>query len=244
MKQFCVARDVLESQFGGPIAPTKYVEKESNYDPPNKTIVKQCQKTVSEEFLAVLYLKNANQKKYGSILQGLNTQQSLHNDQYPKTIINANNVLSNHKFDNYKSQARTKISPTRTPRMIKKTKTNKMFPCHLPSSKEDATVVASQVTDHLIVKRKTRFHEMSGPSTRLKPATSKHLRTQIQIITQVLDHKYKEAVMLLNGPESILDSIKPVQCEHAYFWTMSPVPRSSVTLIWLPTFDRPTKSLP
>jgi hypothetical protein len=88
----------LESQFGGPIAPTKYVEKESNYDPTNETIVKECRKTVSEEFLAILYLKNTNQKKYGSILQGLNTQQSLHNDQYPKTVIDANNVLSNHKL--------------------------------------------------------------------------------------------------------------------------------------------------
>jgi hypothetical protein len=95
----------LESQFGGPIAPTKYVEKESNYGPTNETIIKECQKTVSKEFLTVLYLKHADQKKYGYILQGLNTQQSLHNDQYPKTVIDANNVLSNHKFDNYKSQA-------------------------------------------------------------------------------------------------------------------------------------------
>jgi hypothetical protein len=128
--------------------------------------------------------------------------------------------------------------------MIKKTKTNEKFPCHSPSSKEDAIVAASQATDHLIVERKTRFHEKSGPSTRLKPATSKCQRTPIQIITQVLDHKYKEAVMLLNVPESILDSIKPVQCEHAFFWTMSQVPRSSVTLIWLPTFDRLMKSSP
>ena len=91
----------MESQFGGPIAPTKYVEQESNYDPMNETIIKECQKTVSEEFLAVLYLKNADQKKYGSILQGLSTQQSTKQ----KTVINANHVLSNHKFDNYKSQA-------------------------------------------------------------------------------------------------------------------------------------------
>jgi hypothetical protein len=74
---------------------------------------------------------------------------------------------------------RTKISSTRTPRTIKKTKMNKKFPCHLPSSKEDAIVVASQATDHLIVERKTRFHEKSGPSTRLKPATSKRLRMPI-----------------------------------------------------------------
>jgi hypothetical protein len=57
-----------------------------------------------------------------------------------------------------------------------KTKMNKKFPCHLPSSKEDATVVASQATDHLIVKRKTRFPEKSGPLIRLKPAMSNHLR--------------------------------------------------------------------
>jgi hypothetical protein len=37
--------------------------------------------------------------------------------------------------------------------------------------KEDAIVVASQATDHLIVERKTRFHKKSGPSTRLKPAS-------------------------------------------------------------------------
>jgi hypothetical protein len=43
--------------------------------------------------------------------------------------------------------------------MIKKTKMNKKFPCHLPSSKEDAIVVASQATGHLIVERKTKFHE-------------------------------------------------------------------------------------
>jgi len=32
-------------------------------------------------------------------MTGLNTQQSLGNDQYPKTITESNNVLSNHRFD-------------------------------------------------------------------------------------------------------------------------------------------------
>ena len=88
---------------------------------------------------------------------------------------------------------------------------NKKFPCHLPSSKEDAIVVASQATDHLIVQKKTRFPEKSGPSTRLKPATSKHLRMPTPIMKPVPDRKHKEAVMLLNGQESILDSTKPAQ---------------------------------
>jgi hypothetical protein len=50
-----------------------------------------------------MYLSNADKAKYGSILKGLSTQQSLSNDQYPRTITNANNVLSNHPFDSFKS---------------------------------------------------------------------------------------------------------------------------------------------
>jgi len=34
------------------------------------------------------------------LLTGLQTQISLGNNQYPQSIIEANNVLSNHKFDN------------------------------------------------------------------------------------------------------------------------------------------------
>jgi hypothetical protein len=49
--------------------------------------------------LAFAYLAQASQTKYGLILTGLITQQSLRNEQYPKTITEANNVLSNLKFD-------------------------------------------------------------------------------------------------------------------------------------------------
>ena len=44
-------------------------------------------------------MENADQDKYGSILTGLNTQKTLKNDQYPKTVTDANNVLSCHRFD-------------------------------------------------------------------------------------------------------------------------------------------------
>jgi hypothetical protein len=43
-----------------------------------------------------------NKRNYGMILRGLSglsTQYSLGNDQYPKSIADAKNVLSNHKFD-------------------------------------------------------------------------------------------------------------------------------------------------
>lgn len=52
-----------------------------------------------DQILAFKYLDNADKTKYGSILTGLNNQQSLGNDQYPKSVTESNNVLSNHKFD-------------------------------------------------------------------------------------------------------------------------------------------------
>jgi hypothetical protein len=44
-------------------------------------------------------LENSDKAKYGSLLTGLQTQQSLGNIQYPKTITEVNSVLSNHQFD-------------------------------------------------------------------------------------------------------------------------------------------------
>jgi hypothetical protein len=49
--------------------------------------------------LAFTYLSHTNQTKYGSVLNGLITQQSLRNNQYPNTISEANYVLSNHRFN-------------------------------------------------------------------------------------------------------------------------------------------------
>jgi hypothetical protein len=98
-KRFRVARDVLKSHVGGPIVLTKIVEAMPGYDETDKD---KCNKMIEQafnQFLAFLYLDNADRTKYGSILTGLNTQQSLGNDQYPRTITESNNVLSNHKHD-------------------------------------------------------------------------------------------------------------------------------------------------
>jgi hypothetical protein len=53
----------------------------------------------NNQFFEYLYLDNSDKSKYGSILPGLNMQQSLENNQYPKSITESNNVLSNHWFD-------------------------------------------------------------------------------------------------------------------------------------------------
>jgi hypothetical protein len=102
-KRFHIARDVLESHLGGPIVLHKIVMVMPGYDESNIIERDDKHKTASYKFLAYLYLKNANKDKYGSLLDGLNTQQSLNNNQYLATITDANNVLSNHHFDNNKS---------------------------------------------------------------------------------------------------------------------------------------------
>jgi hypothetical protein len=99
-RRFKTARDIFESHLGGPMILTKIVEMSMDFDPSDSKKVKRCQEREFETFLAYLYLENADRSKYGSLLNGLNTQQSLGNDQYPKTVAEANNVLSNHKLDN------------------------------------------------------------------------------------------------------------------------------------------------
>ncbi len=98
-KRFWVAQDVLKSHIGGPIILTKIVKAMPRYDEMDaENCSKFCEKAFNH-FLAYLYLDNADKAKYGSILTGLNTQQSLGNNQYPKTATESNNVLSNHRFD-------------------------------------------------------------------------------------------------------------------------------------------------
>lgn len=98
-KRFKTARDVLVSHIGGPIVFTKYVSNMPGYDKNDSEKSSSCVKKAWDQFLAFTYLDNSDKAKYGTLLTGLQTQQSLKNNQYPKSITEANNVLSNHRFD-------------------------------------------------------------------------------------------------------------------------------------------------
>jgi hypothetical protein len=112
-KIFRIATEVLESPFGGPIIisknlstikeyikfPTDAIEQENN---------QKYQDQVFGQFLAYIYLQNSYQSKYRLIFAGLITQQSSKNNQHPKTITEANNILSNHKFDTSKHTNKNK----------------------------------------------------------------------------------------------------------------------------------------
>jgi hypothetical protein len=98
-KRYKTARDVLRSHIGGPIILTKYVNAMDEYDSAFPDIIEKCQEKAFNQLLAYTYLDNCDKTKYGTLLTGLQTQQSLKNNQYPLTLTEANNVLSNHRFD-------------------------------------------------------------------------------------------------------------------------------------------------
>ena len=112
-KRFRVAAEVLESHMGCPIYLLKLMTNMKEFDKNDSDSVTKCGKQKHEQLLAYVYLENADQSKYGSILSGLNTQNSLRNEQYPKTLIEANNVLSNHELDKKSVTSNKKNEKTR-----------------------------------------------------------------------------------------------------------------------------------
>src|SRR5210317_80238 len=52
-----------------------------------------------DKWMTYLYMRKADQNKYGSLMKGFKTQYSLDNYQYPKTMLKATTVLTSHKWD-------------------------------------------------------------------------------------------------------------------------------------------------
>ena len=52
------------------------------------------------KWMAYLLIRNSDQAKYGTVMNGLVSQFSMQNNQYPKTITTETDILSNHRFDN------------------------------------------------------------------------------------------------------------------------------------------------
>jgi hypothetical protein len=61
--------------------------------------VSEFQEQVFNKFLDYLYLDIADKSKYSTLLTGLNTQKPLNNNQYPKSILKACNMIRNHCTD-------------------------------------------------------------------------------------------------------------------------------------------------
>jgi len=95
MPCFKTSKDILESHIGGPTQLTKYVKMACD----NESELEGYTKKASEQLFAFLYLEN---------LSILNSQKSLGNDQHLRTIMEANNVLSNHNLNTTRAQKQQK----------------------------------------------------------------------------------------------------------------------------------------
>ena len=52
-----------------------------------------------DKWLAYLFINRSDQSKYSSLIKKLQLQYALGMDEYPKTLTEAINALSNHSFD-------------------------------------------------------------------------------------------------------------------------------------------------
>jgi hypothetical protein len=98
-RHYKTSKEILESHLGGPIILARYVKTMAFYNGNDYHKTNMMIKSASEQMFVFLYVENSDQEKYGSIIKNLDSQKLLGNDQYPRTIVKTNNVLSNHKFD-------------------------------------------------------------------------------------------------------------------------------------------------
>ena len=114
--RFKTCKEIKESHIGGPNILSKYIELTKKYknddkshqddigydaiiiQEPNPFEIKYSRKAASK-FYTYVYLDNSDKSKYKSILKNPNQQNSFGNNQYPKNMTEANNILNNHKFD-------------------------------------------------------------------------------------------------------------------------------------------------
>ena len=120
-RRFKTSLDIMEAQIGGPITLNKYIETMPEYKLSKNSLTDQDEKsdesiTIENKFIkkaanilyAYIYLENADQEKYGNILKTLNQQKSFGNDQFPKSIVEASEVLSNHNYEKNKNSRNIK----------------------------------------------------------------------------------------------------------------------------------------
>jgi hypothetical protein len=107
-RRFNAARNFYEAQQGEKIMCKKMAKADDEWDEKDNNKMKEYRNRSSARLISLLYVENADQNKYGSVLKGLTEQYSLDQDHYPKMINHATNVLSNHMFDEKHYEVRKK----------------------------------------------------------------------------------------------------------------------------------------
>ena len=103
-------RDVLVAHVRTDLLGT-YVENTTDYQAATTDIRRnEIRKECFNKWMAYLTLINADQTKYGTLLNTLSSLFSMKKDQYPANIANATDILKNHKHDDAESRKKSKSS--------------------------------------------------------------------------------------------------------------------------------------
>ena len=103
MKRFKQLRDVLKSHIGGAIL-NKFVENLPEYRHGTMVEQREMKTKAFGRWMAYMMIRNSDQAKYGSLLNGMVSQFSMSNNQYPVDMRQAMDILSNHKHNSHKTR--------------------------------------------------------------------------------------------------------------------------------------------
>ena len=158
VKRFKQMRDVTKSHLGNKMLDT-FVKQSEDY---RKLSDEEKQTTTMKEemfsaWMAYLLIHGSDQSKYGLITKGFVSQYSLGNDQYPKTIQMATDVLSNHKIDAkyYDNQKQNKEFNTNQ-------QEEEATPAATSFAQKDVVCYVCGKPGHTKPECQQRFHEPSG----------------------------------------------------------------------------------
>lgn len=158
-KQVC---DILKSSVGDELLHT-FVETTEEYKK-QQDFTKQDAINSNSFFTwtTYIYINNTDSKRYGSLKAGLKIQFSLSNDQYPRELANATDILGNHRQDKFKCSTKNNNNNNNKNNEDKPSKRS------FAQGKKKyvgsfATAVAQRTTSPTSVRKKKKFHGLNGP---------------------------------------------------------------------------------
>ena len=98
-QRFKQDRDILKSAIGDELLNKFVTHTKEHKEETDSNKQDDMKKGSFKSWKAHLCITQANWNKCGSLLDGFNAHCSLENDQFPKTMTRASDVLSNQKFD-------------------------------------------------------------------------------------------------------------------------------------------------
>jgi len=97
--RFKQARDVLKSHIGTHFLEL-FIKNQSTYKSASSTKQTEMISEAWDKWLAYLLIKSSDDKKYKKLKETMSSQYSMKQDQYPKDIDDAVDILNAHKWDN------------------------------------------------------------------------------------------------------------------------------------------------